>query len=277
MAGVDAPVDPLLELRKRRYRELVAHDNPTPPTPSPWWACWPTTACRWRSSPARSATTTVARSGSQPGRGGDHRRRRRGEDVRRGRKPDPEVSAPRKRRAAQARTDRRAGIRDSVPGYGARWRPACAASPSAPPATRCGRWPRPWFRACPQACSTPCRRGTAGIRGQRAGDGDTGPAQRLFGARRAGSGTIVGSEGEHAHDIGDPVDAPQLPAASAEAVVDLGQLPTTCAFCVNTAKKPGAGHGGGQGGRLRPRRDPGRPRGAGGRGGRTQGATIDGR
>ena len=28
MAGVDAPVDPLLELRKRRYRELVAHDNP---------------------------------------------------------------------------------------------------------------------------------------------------------------------------------------------------------------------------------------------------------
>jgi beta-phosphoglucomutase len=26
---IDAPVDPLLELRKRRYRELVAHHNPT--------------------------------------------------------------------------------------------------------------------------------------------------------------------------------------------------------------------------------------------------------
>ncbi|MFN8032270.1 MAG: HAD family phosphatase [Mycobacterium sp.] len=28
ITGVDAPVDPLLELRKHRYRELVAHDNP---------------------------------------------------------------------------------------------------------------------------------------------------------------------------------------------------------------------------------------------------------
>lgn len=28
ITGIDAPVDPLLELRKRRYRELVAHHNP---------------------------------------------------------------------------------------------------------------------------------------------------------------------------------------------------------------------------------------------------------
>lgn len=28
ITGIDAPVDPLLELRKRRYRELVAHQNP---------------------------------------------------------------------------------------------------------------------------------------------------------------------------------------------------------------------------------------------------------
>ena len=28
ITGIDAPVDPLLELRKRRYRDLVAHHNP---------------------------------------------------------------------------------------------------------------------------------------------------------------------------------------------------------------------------------------------------------
>ena len=86
---------------------------------------------------------------------------------------------------------------------------------------------------CPQACSTPCCRG-CGIGARRAGDGDTGPAQRPVRCPAAGSGTIVGSE-ENMHTTSvTPSTHSQLPAASAEAVVDLGQLPTTCAFCVNT-------------------------------------------
>ena len=113
--------------------------------------------------------------GGQPGRGGDHRRRRRG-----GRPPWQARPGgfPRRRRAARARADRRAGIR----GLGARDTGALAAG------MRCiavGTAPGDEVRAVAPAVVPGLSTGLLDAvlprlrnRGRRAGDGDTGPAQR---------------------------------------------------------------------------------------------------
>ena len=168
---------------KRRYRELVAHDSPIAADTVALVG-----VLADHGVPMAIVTGAqrddVRGPGCQPGRGGDHRRRRRG-----GRPPWQARPGGFRGAALLGREPTDVLVFGTrCPGYGARWRPACAASPSAPrPATRCGRWPRPWFRGCPQACSTPCCRG-CGIGAWRAGDGDTG----LLSACSVPGGPVLG-------------------------------------------------------------------------------------